>query len=244
MLVIFPFETEVYKDTTLETVFVGHPLVEVVEGRRDKSITRDKNRFLLLPGSRSNEINRLFVPMLETAAALYAKNPNLKFAAAAPRETVYLKLKQIYDNFVSTNRDLTLPDIDITHGDTEKWMQEASTGLAASGTVTVECAIAGLPLTVVYKLNPITYLIARILIKLPFFTMVNLIAGKKVFDEFLQGDVNKVTLTESIEKILPGGIRRQEIEKDISDVVHSLSAGKEAPSRKVAEEVLKCINEN
>ena len=246
MLVIFPFEVDVYKGTGLDTEFVGHPLVEVVHARQNPEIKRDPNLVLLLPGSRSNEINRLFLPMLETAVMLHEKHPELKFTVAAPRDTVYDRLKEIYEKFCEFRKDSPMPEITITSGETGMWMQKAATGLAASGTVTVECAIAGLPLAVVYKLNPITYHLAKLFIKIPYFTMVNLIADKKVYDEFLQGDVNPVTLTDALEQILPGGKRREEVEKDIANVVAMLSGDKEEgihidASRRAAEAVMNTI---
>lgn len=242
MLVIFPFETEVYKGSGLDTEFVGHPLVEVVKKRHNPNIQRNKNLVLLLPGSRSNEINRLFIPMLETAIELHKRHPELVFTVAAPRESVYKRLQDIYTRFCESRSGREeMPQITITSGETALWMQKAGTGLAASGTVTVECAISGLPLTVAYRLNAVTYWIARMLVDLPYFTMVNLIADKRVYEEFLQGDVNAVTLSDSVEKILPGGERRSEVEKDIKDVVSSLSPKSGNPAVRVAKSVMSVI---
>jgi len=237
MMVIFPFEVDVYKGTGLDTEFVGHPLVNVIKERKEASIKRDPNRFLLLPGSRSNEINRLFVPMLNTAKKLYQNYPNLKFTVSAPRKKVYDKLMVIYNDYCEARNSSDLPEVEITYGDTGRWIQEAGTGLAASGTVTVECAIAGLPLTVVYKLNPISYLIGKMLITLDYFTMVNIISEKLIYEEFLQKDVNPDTLLKSISKILPGGERREEIEKDIEDMKNSLSIG----SKNASEQAANCV---
>ena len=246
MMVIFPFEVDVYKGTGLDTEFVGHPLVNVIKERKEASIKRDPNRFLLLPGSRSNEINRLFVPMLDTAKKLHKNYPDLKFTVSAPRKKVYDKLMIIYNDYCENrNNGDNSPEIEITYGDTGRWIQEAGTGLAASGTVTVECAIAGLPLTVVYKLNPISYLIGKMLVKLDYFTMVNIISGKLIYEEFLQEDVNPDTLFKSISKILPGGERRKEIEKDIEDMTNSLSMGSKNASKQAAncvEKTLKDLN--
>ena len=241
MLVIFPFETEVYKETNLDTEFVGHPLVEVVHERKDPNIQHNKNLVLLLPGSRSNEINRLFIPMLETAVELHKRRPELQFTVAAPRKSVYDRLNKIKQEFCDSHPEIQFPQITITSGETSLWMQKASTGLAASGTVTVECAIAGLPLTVAYRLNPLTYWIARMLVHLDYFTMVNIIADKRVYEEFLQGDVNAMTLSDSVEKILPGGVRRKEVEQDIEDVVKSISPKSGSPSRRAAESVLSIL---
>lgn len=244
MMVIFPFETEVYSGTKLDTEFVGHPLVDVIKERTDQNIKRDPNSFLLLPGSRKNEINRLFVPMLETACKLHKQHPELKFTVSAPRKKVYDRLQKIYNSFCETRKNEDIPNIDINYGKTGQWLQKAATGLAASGTVTVECAIAGLPLTVVYKLNPVTFFLAKMIVNIPFFTMVNIIAGKLVFEEFLQGDVNADTLSASLEKILPEGERREEIEAGIKEMTESLSAGSGNASRQAAECVLKCLKIN
>jgi lipid-A-disaccharide synthase len=134
-----------------------------------------------------------------------------------------------------------MPEVGIFCGETSRFLQEASTGLAASGTITVESAIAGLPLVVVYRLNPITYWIGRLLVKIPFFTMVNLIAGKRIFEEFLQEDVNAQTLTAAVERILPGGFRREDVENDMAFAVNSLSPGSEDASRKAADAVMRKV---
>jgi lipid-A-disaccharide synthase len=179
--------------------------------------------------------------MLDTAVALHAKHSALRFAVAAPRQAIYERVKDIHKKFCEGRKGEKLPDIEIFCSETSRFLQEASTGLAASGTITVESAIAGLPLVVVYRLNPITYWIGRMLVKIPFFTMVNLIARKRIFEEFLQGDVNAVTLSAAIERILPGGSRREEVEKDMKFVVNSLSPGSEDASRKAAEAVMQKV---
>ncbi len=241
MMVIFPFEPDTYRNTSLDTEFVGHPLVNIVHRRKSTDIRRDPNLILLLPGSRFNEINRLFLPMLETAMALHEKHPEMRFAVSAPRKAIFDRVGEIHRKFCEVRKGENLPEIKIYSGETSRFLQEASTGLAASGTITVESAIAGLPLVVVYRLNPITYLLGRLLVKIPFFTMVNLIAKKRVFEEFLQGDVNAVTLSEAMEKILPGGLRRDEVEKDIEKVVEALSPGSADASRKAAEAVMQKV---
>ena len=86
LLVIFPFEPEVWKGSGLDTEFAGHPLVEIVRERTDPSIRRDPERILLLPGSRKSETSRLMEPFLETALLLQQRHPNLKFAISAPRK--------------------------------------------------------------------------------------------------------------------------------------------------------------
>jgi len=236
MLVIFPFEVEVFAPTELKATFVGHPLAEIVDKRRDPELLRDKNTFLLLPGSRKMEIEKLLSPMLDTVTELSKKHPDLKFRLSAPRE----KIKSLCERKIALYREKhpDCPEITISCGDTGKQMQIAAAGLAASGTVTVECALAGLPLVTGYKLNIFTLLLASVLVKLyrGFFTMVNIIANKEVFQEFLQWHFCKEELLGAVEAILPGGARRQEVEKgmqEVSDALHNkygISAASQAAS--------------
>jgi len=222
MLVIFPFEEEVFAPTPLKATFLGHPLSEIVAARLNPELQRDDNTFLLLPGSRKMEIDKLLVPMLESVTQLQKERPELIFHLAAPREKIAAMCKEKIDEFRKKYPDC--PEISISCGDTGVWMQRAATGLAASGTVTVECALSGLPLVVGYKLNLMTLFLARILVKLyrGFFTMVNIIADKEVFQEFLQWHFAPKELLPAIKAILPGGSRRAEVEAGIKAVADAL----------------------
>jgi lipid-A-disaccharide synthase len=247
MLVIFPFETEVYAGSGLDTAFVGHPLVDIVAMRRDPAIERDPNTVLLLPGSRGMEISRLLRPMLETALLLHQKHPDLKFVISTPREKILKHCRELMQEFYEAHANEEMPNIELVCGDTAYWQQKAGTGLAASGTVTVESAIAGLPLVVAYKLNWLTLVVAGILVRLyrGFFTMVNIIADKQVFEEYLQWKASPKNLAAAVERILPGGEHRKEVEEDMRNVVNMISGGSEGACRKAA---LSCfdfvINEN
>ncbi len=227
MLVIFPFEVEVYAKTQLQAKFVGHPLVDVISGRRDPEIKRDPASFLLLPGSRKNEIERLLIPMLEVVDELHKKHPELKFTLAAPREKIAGLCREKIGKF--RKKHPGLPEITIAVGSTGKLQQSAGTGIAASGTVTVECALSGLPLVVGYKLNLLTLALAKILVTLyrGFFTMVNIIANKEVYQEFLQWHFCKKEVLPAVEAILPGGPRRKEVESGMAEVASLLGSASE-----------------
>lgn len=241
MLVIFPFETEVYDKEKLDVSFVGHPLLEIVEDRTDLAIKRDENCFLLLPGSRAMEVGRLLKPMLDAVCELHSKHPNLYFVIAASRAKMRAMCEKIIADYRKKHPEL--PPIELSNESAAYYQQKAGTGLAASGTVTVESAIAGLPLVVVYKLNYITLLIASVLVKLyrGYFTMVNIIADKTVFEEFLQWRVCNKNLIPAIEKILPGGSRRKEVEADMNELVEMLSSRGRKPSFAAAEACLEVI---
>lgn len=235
MLVIFPFETEVFAPTRLEAEFVGHPLVEIVEEQRNPRIVRDPASFLLLPGSRAMEIHFLLNPMLSAAAELAKRHPALKFHLAVPREKIARRCREQYARFCRKHPDA--PVVGISCGDTRDWQQRAGTGLAASGTVTVESAISGLPLVVGYKLNWVTILLASLVVRLyrGFFTMVNIIANREVYQEFLQHHFAPKELVPAIEAILPGGSRRAEVEAGMTEVRQLLTSKSRCAGRQAAE---------
>ena len=227
MLVIFPFEPEVYAGSGLETEFVGHPLIDMVEARRDPAIVRDPNLVVLLPGSRSMEIKYLLKPMLDTAAALHARRPELRFVLSAPREKTAEQCRKVMAQFRARHPASGLPEIPVECGRTGYYQQAAGTGLAASGTVTVESAVAGLPLVVVYKLNYLTLVVFGLLVRLfrNAFTMVNIIADKPVFEEYLQHKVRPEVLVPALERILPGGPERPRVEREMNEVKALLRGG-------------------
>jgi lipid-A-disaccharide synthase len=221
MLVLFPFEVEVYRGTGLDVRFVGHPLIEIMDARREAGLVREPDTVLLLPGSRYGEIARLLTPMLETVRWLRARRPELRFVLAAPNEGIAARCRT---RLAAAGETTVMIDV----GRTQHWMQRAGTGLAASGTVTVEAAILGLPLVVVYRVNPVTYRLGRWLVKIPFFTMVNLVAGKRVYEEFLQGEVQAARLGPALAAILPGGPRRVEVTAGMIEAVSALGGGGQA----------------
>lgn len=225
MLVIFPFEVEVYAGSGLPTEFVGHPLIDLVSARRDPGIVRDPKTFLLLPGSRKHEVERLLPTMLKVVRELKRRHGELRFHLSAPREKIAGLCREIIA--AARRRDPELPDISMSVGDTPVWQQKAGTGLAASGTVTVECALSGLPLVVGYKLNFFTLLLASLVVKLyrGFFTMVNIIADRAVYQEFLQWHFRVGEVLPAVEAILPGGSRRAEVESGMAEVAELLGAG-------------------
>ena len=234
MMVIFPFEVEVYADTPLATEFVGHPLIDIVKERTDPSIVRDKDTVLLLPGSRKMEIDRLLPSMLETVEVLAKKHPNLKFHLSAPRERIAGLCRKWIEKFRRRHPDA--PEVEMSVGDTGYWLQRAGTGLAASGTVTVEAAIAGLPLVAGYRLHSLTLLLAAGLVKLyrGFFVMTNIIANREVFQEFFQWRFSPKYLVPAMEAILPGGPRRAEVEAGMDEVRTALSAKSGNAARQAA----------
>ena len=237
MLVIFPFEVEVFAPTVLKATFVGHPLADMVKERAIPGIARDPQQILLLPGSRKMEIDNLLGTMLASAELLHRKHPQLKFHLPAPRQKIADMCRSIIANYAEQHPDL--PEITISVGDTSRWQQIAVAGIAATGTVTVESALTGLPLVVGYAYNPITYLVVKYFVKFfrNSFVMVNIIANRRIFDEYLQHEFTAENVVPAVEAILPGGSRRELVEAGMQEVAASLrnSAGESAARRAALE---------
>ncbi len=233
MLVIFPFETEVYATAGLPTTFVGHPLIRILRQRSTNEVKRDDSLVLLLPGSRFSEVDRLVAPLFETACGLYKKAGDYRFTFAAPRPAIADRVQAILEHLrTPQNRDVP---VSVECGDTEILMRQACAGVAASGTVTVQAAILGLPLVVVYKVNPLTYLLGRMLVKVRYITMVNLVLGEEVFEEFLQHEARPVNILPALDRILPGDARRDYVLSRMSNVVDMLGGDINASERAALE---------
>jgi lipid-A-disaccharide synthase len=239
MLCIFPFEPAVYAGTGLDASFVGHPLLEILAPLRHKPPSRDPNLVLLLPGSRSSEIKALFPDFLRTAAQLQQARPELHFMVPLPRQSC---LEQVKALAAATPLPLAL-SLEYSVGETRQWLSRASAGLAASGTVTVEAAILGLPLVVAYRLNPISWHILKRIVKLPYVTIANLVTQRCVYEEYLQTDAVPEKLAPALLSILPGGKRHANVVAGIQECVTQLG-GDDAVSLRVADAVLATMKED
>ncbi|MDR2005871.1 MAG: lipid-A-disaccharide synthase [Acidaminococcales bacterium] len=181
---IFPFERDVYQEAGANVVFVGHPLLDIVKPSAPDGVEKlmDKKpgqkTVLLLPGSRLQEIKRLLPEMLAAAAVMYAQDHACVFytirAETIPEET----LKNYFTPLTVPVRILTGNNYDI--------MSLADAAIAASGTVTLEAALCGLPSVIVYKTSPLTAFIVRRLIKIEHIGLPNIIARKNILPELLQ----------------------------------------------------------
>ena len=234
MLCIFPFEPAVYAGTGLRAEFVGHPLLQILAPWRESGQERDQNLVLLLPGSRSGELQRLLPPLLETASILHRQRPELHFEIPLPRASSLEMARQI----MAAQKNLAgLPEIAFSVGRTRERMSVAIAGVAASGTVTVEAAILGLPLVVVYKVNWLTWQVARRLVKLPYITIANLVTKSCVYKELLQKDAEATKISEALLEILPGGQRHASVLEGIEKTVAMLGGDADV-SASVAQHVL------
>lgn len=199
ILTLFPFEENYYKKHNIPVKFVGHPLAHHISMYNDSEEARKLLKFdvkspmlALLPGSRRSEISRLTEPFIKAAISLKQTIPDLQISVALRDD----KAKQFFESIA---KDL-LQNIELTiiTGKTQNVIQAADCVLLASGTATLETMLIKRPMVVAYKANPFTYWLIKPLLKIPYVSLPNLIAGKKLVPEFLQNDCTPENLAESL----------------------------------------------
>lgn len=237
MLVIFPFEEALYRAAGVPVTFVGHPLVELVEAPADprtflasQGLDPERPVVALLPGSRPSELAHNLPGLLGGTAALVARRPDVQ---------PVLALAPGLDPAACT-RHLDTSAVRVIQGRTPAIVGSATLALVASGTATVETALLGTPMVVVYRVSPVTYALGRPLLRVSRFAMVNLIAGRDVVTELIQGDFTPERLAGEALALLDNPERVATMRKDLAEVRHALGApGASARAAHVVAEYLR-----
>ena len=231
MAVIFPFETKFYEEVGLPVRFVGHPLLdrEAKPQNSPKEIiaikqSRANPLIGLLPGSRKGEIKKLLPIMLKAADIIKKKLPSAQFiiplAPGIERDFINPMLAQteIHSRMTTDCFYETLEACDMA--------------VVASGTATLETAVMQKPMLIIYKVSLMTYLIGKMLIRVPFIGLANLVAGKKVVPELIQNDATPDKIAAETTAILNNPHRLEEIKTDLLAVKKDI--GEEGASKEVA----------
>jgi lipid-A-disaccharide synthase len=186
MLVIFPFEVDFYAKHNMKAVFVGHPLLDEInhiKSTTQQSQTTQKT-IALLPGSRKQEISKM-LPLYDAVSKHF---PGYRFVVAG----MSVHGSAYYQSFIQN------PQIEIIMDSTYDLLRQADAALVTSGTATMETALFGVPQVVCYKGSPVSYFIGRMLVKVPFIAMVNLVCEKRVVEELIQGEANEANTTRAL----------------------------------------------
>lgn len=226
MAVIFPFEVEFYKKFGVPATFVGNPLLEMVKPK----LTRDaaKQAFNLdpnyktiglFPGSRKSEIKYLLPIMLKAAELLKKQNPNLQFLLPQANSITLDDLQPYLQSNSIEIRIIKDQNYDV--------MQVCDAIIATSGTATLEIAIMAIPQVIIYKKSWLEYQIARHLIKIPYIGLCNILADKKIVQEFLQYDVTPENIATEIAKILTNASYREEMIANLNQTKKLLESDKQ-----------------
>src|SRR6202050_2727969 len=222
MVVIFPFEEKIYRDAGVPVNFVGHPLVDVVRPSMTRTefaamhkLDASKPIVTILPGSRPNEIRQNYGRILGACERLKGGNGDIQFVlAVAPN---------LSPDFFSAYASGT--EIKHVTGATYDALAAADCAIVASGTATIEAALLGTPMVVIYRVSPVSAFILGRMIRTPFFSMVNLIAGQSVVRELIQDDFTPEAVESEVRQLLDSSSARDEMKASLAEVRAKLGPG-------------------
>ena len=183
----------------------------------------------LFPGSREREIAKLFPMMLETAKRLRAWRSDLKFSVPAATPKLAVTMREMISEAGADGW------VELKDGGSHELMQRAACGIIASGTATLEAATFGLPYCLVYKMAWTTYCLGRMLVKIKYIGLVNILAGEKVVEEFIQADAQAAHVSAWVKDILTNDPAREALVARLGEV--SAMLGDEGVHRRAAERV-------
>ena len=229
MLCIFPFEAELYNQSGLRTIFVGHPMVENLAKRRTGE-TRDPDLVGLFPGSRSREVKKIFPVMLRAATRLLEERPEIRFEVAAASPALASEIQRLLARSPMGDR------IRLVTGDASGLMQRAFAGMVASGTATLEAAYFRLPFVLVYKVSWPTYFAARLVMRTRFLGMPNVLADKEIVPEFLQHEARPKEIARGILQLMNDSPVRGKMISEFDSIIAKL--GESGASAKAAQAIL------
>lgn len=224
VLMLFSFEKDWFKKAGVETRFVGNPVFQsAAQGNADAALFRDKHAIgdapllAVLPGSRKNEVRRLIGPFRETVDLLAAEKPDLRVAIpVAPAVEAEVK---------SLTKDWLRSPIVVPANNRYQVFAAADAGLAASGTVTTELAIFRTPMIVAYRVGWLSALWFRRVIITPYVTLLNIVAGRAVIPEFLQGDCKPAVMAAALTPLLADTPARKAQLEAFPELLGSLGVG-------------------
>ena len=221
MVVLFPFEVPFYEAAGVDVEWVGHPLLDIVKPTLSKEVAFQRfdldpkrKTIALLPGSRTHEVKRLLPPLLASAQLLAKEIPDLQFiiplAPGIHQKTLSPWMRNIF-----------VP-VKVVEGWAYEVMNLSELLITASGTATLEAALLGKPMVIVYKVSFFSYWIGRALIQVDHIGLVNLVAGKEIAPELIQKDVNPQRIAEEALRILRDPILCRRMTESMAEVRQSL----------------------
>ncbi|MCM1962272.1 lipid-A-disaccharide synthase [Acinetobacter pittii] len=211
VLCLFPFEKVFYEQYKVPAAFVGHPLAKQLPlenpiqiAKQQLGIDENQKHIALLPGSRKGEVERLLPMLLGAANILHTKHPDIQFLIPAINDARKQQIEQGVEQ-LAPQLKAKIHILENTDSESKigRMVMNASDVIAlASGTATLEAMLMHRPMVTFYKLHWLTYLIAKFLVKIPYYSLPNIIAGKKVIEELIQADATPENLAAEIEKLM------------------------------------------
>ena len=240
MVILFPFEVPFYEAAGVDVEWVGHPLLDIVKPTLSKDVAFQRfgldpkqRTIALLPGSRMHEVKRLLPPLLASAQLLQKESPDLQFI-------IPLAPGILQGTLSPWIRNISVP-LKVVEGWTYDVMNISELLITASGTATLEAAILGKPMVIVYKVSFFSYWIGRALIQVDHIGLVNLVAGKEIAPELIQNEVNPKRVAEEALRILRDPILHRRMTETMTGVRQSL--GESGAAQRAAHIVMSLLNE-
>lgn len=243
LLALLPFEPPYFEAVGLPTTFVGHPAVENAQTgdaasfRKRHDIVEETTILVVLPGSRRSETDRLLPVFGETVRRLMAAHPSLRIVVPT--------VEHVADVVGQTVQDWPGDPVVVT-GENARHNAFAAAGvaLAASGTVSVELALAGVPAVIAYDINRITGAIAKRLVKTEHVSLVNILLGRRAIPEYILGECRPDVLTPAISTLLTDPNARDAQRQAYRDALDMLKPGEKLPSEVAADVVINLLEKN
>ena len=240
MIVFFPFEVPLYETAGVDVEWVGHPLLDIVKPTlpkekafREFGLDPKRRTVGLLPGSRIHEIERLLPPLLASTLLLQKEIPDLQFVIPlAPGISRTILSSQI--------KNISFP-VKVVEGFTYDVMNLSDLLIMASGTATLEGAILGKPMIIVYKVSLPSYWVGRALIRVDHIGLVNLVAEREIAPELIQKDVNPERIADEASRILRDPILRRKMAESMDEVRQKL--GEPGAAQRAAQIVSSLLHE-
>ncbi|EMP1650519.1 lipid-A-disaccharide synthase [Acinetobacter baumannii] len=247
VLCLFPFEKVFYEQYQVPAAFVGHPLAKQLPlenpiqiAKQELGVDENQKHIALLPGSRKGEVERLLPMLLGAANILHTKYPDIQFLIPAINDARKQQIEQGVEQ-LAPQLKAKIHILENTDSESKigRMVMNASDIIAlASGTATLEAMLMHRPMVTFYKLHWLTYLIAKFLVKIPYYSLPNIIAGKKVIEELIQADATPENLAAEIEKLMNVETAQIQVMQHLTMHKQLISGNTEDP----VQAILQCLN--
>jgi len=243
MLTLFPFEASFYQKYQVPVHFVGHPLADTIPLAVDKQVARQQLNLstgteilALLPGSRSNELHYLAQPFIETACWLQTRRPRLEFVVPLANNERRIQFEQAMAEIRAQGREL--PKLTLVDGRSREVMAAADVILLASGTAALEAMLLKRPMVVAYKLAPLTYWLARHLVKVENVSLPNLLANETLVPELIQHEATPENLGQKVLAYFENPAMMDDLNQRFTDIHQTL---RQNASKQAADAILQQV---
>lgn len=232
MLVIFPFEEALYEKVGLPCAYVGHPLLDHIAQFEGLADPAQEMIIGILPGSREQEIKRLLGPMIDVARGIARVHPEARFVTPVVDAARAAQVRELAGGF----------PLEIETGGMYHVLSRARFCMVASGTATLETALFGVPFLIFYRVTFLTYWLAKFLVDIRYIGIVNILAGRSVVPEFIQGAIQPSRILPQALRLIEPSPERARMISDLREVQSMLGDG--GASRNAAREILAVLEKN